>query len=76
MDEIEKTPAFYFHYTGSYGKEVSIRFEAETWAEALSNFVQFLRGAGFSLDDDSVGVNSKKHIIDRDCTSSITTFQQ
>lgn len=76
MDEIEKTPAFYFHYTGSDGKDVSMRFEAETWTEALSNFVQFLQGAGYILQHNSVGINSKNHIIDPDHTAFITTFQQ
>lgn len=76
MDKIEQVPAFYFHHKDSFGKEVSMRFEAETWTEALSQFVKFLRGAGFILDDNSVGVNSNKHITDLSYTPSITTFQQ
>ena len=76
MDEIEQAPSFYFHHKDSFGKEVSMRFEAETWPEALSNFVLFLQGTGYILQRDSVGVNSKNHVIDPDCTTFITTFQQ
>lgn len=76
MDEIEQVPVFYFHHKDSFGKEVSMRFEAETWPEALSNFVLFLKGAGYLLKSSSVGINSKYHVIDPDHASFITTFQQ
>lgn len=76
MDEIEQVPAFYFHHKDSFGKEVSMRFEAETWPEALSNFVLFLQGTGYILQRDSVGINSKNHVVDPDHVASITTFRQ
>lgn len=76
MDEIEKIPAWYFHHTAADGKMVSMRFEAESWPEALSNFVQFLQGAGYMLQRDSVGINTKIHIVDPEVNTFVTTFQQ
>lgn len=39
------------------GTFVCHQFEAGTWFEALDQFVKFLRGSGYSLGDDSVGIN-------------------
>lgn len=74
---MEHTPPRYnFTYAGSDSRLVNVSFEAETWPEALSHFVQFLRGSGFTVDDNSIGINLKKHVIDPDYTPFITTFQQ
>lgn len=75
MEEYEG-PSFSFSYSNGLGKHVVVSFQAETWPEALSEFVQFLQGAGYILQRDSVGINSKNHIIDPDCTTFITTFSQ
>lgn len=39
-------------------------FEACTWTEALDYFVKFLRGSGYSLEDNSVAVNTDLHMMD------------
>lgn len=70
------SPRFSLHYTNEDQKTCHTCFYAETWPEALSNFVQFLQGAGYILQRDSVGINSKNHVIDPDSTTFITTFQQ
>ena len=36
---------------------VTHEFESGTWYEALDQFVKFLRGSGYSLGNDSVGIN-------------------
>lgn len=74
MDEFEQQPVFYFHHKDVNGKEFNMRFEAETWTEALSNFVLFLKGSGFILNDDSVGVNSNYHCVDPESAPYITEF--
>lgn len=40
---------------------ITHEFEATTWSEALSQFVKFLKGSGYGISDDSVGVNVKRH---------------
>lgn len=36
---------------------VTYEFESSTWYEAVDQFVKFLRGSGYSLGNDSVGIN-------------------
>ena len=36
---------------------VTYEFESGTWYEAVDQFVKFLRGSGYSLGNDSVGIN-------------------
>lgn len=50
-------------------------FTAGTWAEALDYFVKFLRGSGYDLEDDSIGVNTYQHpLVSLDGLSNITEF--
>lgn len=70
---------FEFQSTNEDGDVVSHRFEAFTWYSALDNFVKFLRGSGYSLQNHSVGVNEAAgHIIlqSYDEFSNITSFEQ
>ena len=50
-------------------------FEASTWPEALSGFIDLLRGSGYQLHVDSVGVNVKKHILEDDKCYNLATFK-
>ncbi|MCZ2397841.1 MAG: hypothetical protein LC100_15025 [Chitinophagales bacterium] len=38
-------------------------FEADTWFVVLDRFVPFLRGGGYSLQSDSIGINTKHHLF-------------
>ncbi len=55
---------------------VSIRnFKSETWVHALDEFVAFLKGCGYFLEDNSIGVNKDRHpLIDYHECYRITTF--
>lgn len=50
-----------FEHIGADDTVSRISFQAETWTEALEKFIQFLRGSGFFIDYDSIGINEKKH---------------
>ncbi len=52
----------------------STSFSAENWLEVLDNFVLFLRGKGFYVSDDSIGVNLAKHYPPEDTYYNFTTF--
>lgn len=43
------------------GTTITHEFEALRWDEALDQFVKFLRGSGYTLNDSSVGVNKVLH---------------
>lgn len=43
------------------GATITHEFEALRWDEALDQFVKFLRGSGYTLQDSSVGVNEAVH---------------
>ena len=43
------------------GTVTTHEFEALRWDEALDQFVKFLRGSGYTLQDTSVGVNEAVH---------------
>ena len=62
MEELDQG-YFTFHHTDVDGSMCEVAFFADTWIEALSRFVQFLRGSGFTLDSDSIGVNADKHCM-------------
>lgn len=53
-------------------------FEGDTWHHALDHFVKFLRGSGYKLKDNSVGINEAAgHLfLDEFLFSNITTFEQ
>lgn len=57
----EENMTFEFKHTDADGGVNVLKFNAETWTEALEKFVQFLRGSGYFLDYDSIGINANKH---------------
>lgn len=68
---------FYFQGMNKDDKScLAMEFDALRWDEALDQFVKFLRGCGYSLDNDSVGVNRDKHmfICDDEHLGNITDF--
>lgn len=53
--------AFEFKRTDHNGTVNTMTFKAETWLEALENFIVFLKAARFELFNDSTFVNGNKH---------------
>ena len=51
-----------FARTDCEGVTTVSTFEAETWPYALQQFVNFLKGAGFGVDDESIAINGDKHL--------------
>jgi len=39
------------------GTIITHEFESDVWYSALDQFVKFLRGSGYQLKDNSVGIN-------------------
>lgn len=39
------------------GTTITHEFKSETWYNCLDSFVKFLRGSGYYLKDNSVGIN-------------------
>lgn len=68
---------FKFEYQDDEEKtNLTMQFEVSRWDEALNQFVKFLRGSGYRLEDNSVGINQSVHAWAGDNyeLSSITTF--
>lgn len=75
MEDLEKG-YFTFHHTDADGRSCTVSFHSENWFDTLNKFVHFLQGSGFSLDNDSVGINKSKHGVDPNMFNSLTTFKQ
>ena len=60
------------------GDIVIHEFESSQWYSALNNFVKFLRGSGYQLKDNSVGINegAGHMFIEEFLFSNITAFEQ
>ena len=58
------------------GAIVIHEFESSQWYSALDNFVKFLRGSGYQLQDNSVGINEAAgHLfLEEFGFNNITTF--
>ena len=52
---------FEFKYTNCDGTVNTMTFKADTRMEALENFIVFLKGAQFFVDNDSIFINGNKH---------------
>lgn len=55
MTEYEK-PLWSFTRTNEDGTTDIKSFEAVTWSQALQEFVYFVKGCGYGLDDDSIQI--------------------
>lgn len=60
------------------GAIVIHEFESSQWYSALDQFVKFLRGSGYQLKDNSVGINEAAgHLfLEEFCFNNITAFEQ
>ena len=60
------------------GAIVIHEFESSQWYSALDNFVKFLRGSGYQIKDNSVGINEAAgHLfLNEFMISNITMFDQ
>lgn len=68
---------FKFECETCEGTKTTAEFEAATWLDALDHFVKFLRGSGYLLENDSVGINTAKHPSAQNCGNwNLTYFQE
>lgn len=65
MNELDTKPTWSFSYTEHDGAMTSKIFEADTWTLALYEFVNFLRGCGYIIGEDSIRLN-EKHAVGED----------
>lgn len=54
---------FKFESVDMDGCVLTQEFEADIWMEALDYFVKFLRGSGYSIENNSVGINTDLHTL-------------
>ena len=54
---------FKFESVDMDGCVLTQEFEADIWMEALDYFVKFLRGSGYSIENNSVGINTDLHLL-------------
>ena len=69
---------FKFQSVDEDGTSIIHEFEANTWYQALDQFVKFLRGSGYLVRDNSIGINeSTGYLFIEDFEfNNITTFEQ
>ena len=54
---------FKFESVDMDGCVLTQEFETDIWMEALDYFVKFLRGSGYSIENNSVGINTDLHTL-------------
>ena len=54
---------FKFESVDMDGCVLTQEFEADIWMEALDYFVKFLRGSGYNIENNSVGINTDLHMF-------------
>lgn len=59
--ETEQQNTWTFVMTDLEGVTRTTSFVADAWPTALKEFILFLKGNGFRLENDSIGINSKLH---------------
>ena len=67
---------FKLQATHDDGTVITHEFEEDVWYAALDGFVKFLRGCGYRLENNSVGINEGLNHwnIDSHNLGNITTF--
>lgn len=54
---------FKFESVDMDGCVLTQEFETDIWMEALDYFVKFLRGSGYNIENNSVGINTDLHML-------------
>ena len=68
-------PTMTFTYVDHEGVVTTKEFTPSTWVSNLNEFVNFLRGCGYLVSNESIGVNTTKHpYIDYDSVYNLATF--
>lgn len=65
---------FKFQSVNDDGCCTTQEFESSTWVEALDYFAKFLQGSGFTISDESIGVNEDRHTFSSLMYANITQF--
>jgi hypothetical protein len=60
---------FTFIREDNYGTKTTKEVETECWFELVPEFINFLKGCGYTVYDDSVGINVSNHSPDIDVTT-------
>jgi hypothetical protein len=77
MQEIEKiNSVMQLTFLDCDGVASTRTFSVDTWIHALDEFVAFLKGCGYYLQEDSVGINVNNHpCVSYHDVHRITTFE-
>mgnify|MGYP003460707997 FL=1 len=62
---------FKFESVDMDGCVLTQEFETDIWMEALDYFVKFLRGSGYSIENNSVGINTDLHMSYEDMNTTV-----
>jgi hypothetical protein len=65
MQDYNDTPMWTFSYTDLDGNTSTKLFKTVSWVAALQEFVYFLKGTGFELDNDSIQINNRHDANDK-----------
>lgn len=65
-DEDGSAITWTFARTDSDGVTTTSSFTAGSWPFALQQFVNFLKGSGYGIDNKSIGINGNKHLPEID----------
>jgi hypothetical protein len=57
------------------GVKSTREFEADCWFDALDEFVNFLKGSGYSIPTGTVGLNVCTTFFEPDLDSNLTIFE-
>lgn len=65
-EEPEGATQWTFMRTDIDGVTTTTSFTADTWPFALQQFVNFLKGGGYGIDNNSIGIKGNKHLPEID----------
>ena len=60
---------FTFIREDNYGNKTTKEVETEGWFELVPEFINFLKGCGYHVDNDSIGINASNHSPGNDVTT-------
>ncbi len=52
-----------------YGNKTTKELETHVWFNLVPEFINFLKGCGYNIKDDSIGINASHHSPSNDVTT-------